>query len=51
VASVGAIGLNVVEPLRREAPRLHVRGIDMLDGSPIIALEPYLSSVPPERPG
>jgi tRNA (adenine37-N6)-methyltransferase len=42
------IGLTVVELLRREGPRLHVRGIDMLDGTPILDLKPYLSSVPPE---
>ncbi|MBZ5581809.1 MAG: tRNA (N6-threonylcarbamoyladenosine(37)-N6)-methyltransferase TrmO [Acidobacteriia bacterium] len=43
------IGLTVVELLRREGPRLHVRGIDMLDGTPILDIKPYLSSVPPER--
>lgn len=40
------IGLTVVELLRREGPRLHVRGVDMLDGTPILDLKPYLSSVP-----
>jgi tRNA-Thr(GGU) m(6)t(6)A37 methyltransferase TsaA len=43
------IGLTVVELLRREGSRLHVRGIDMLDGTPILDLKPYLSSVPPEK--
>jgi tRNA-Thr(GGU) m(6)t(6)A37 methyltransferase TsaA len=43
------IGLTVVELLRREGAILHVRGIDMLDGTPVIDLKPYLSSVPPER--
>ena len=42
------IGLTVVELLRREGLRLHVRGLDMLDGTPILDLKPYLSSVPPE---
>jgi tRNA (adenine37-N6)-methyltransferase len=42
------IGLTVVQLLRREGPRLHVRGIDMLDGSPILDLKPYLSGVPAE---
>jgi tRNA-Thr(GGU) m(6)t(6)A37 methyltransferase TsaA len=42
------IGLTVVELLRREGPRLRVRGIDMLDGTPILDVKPYLSSVPPE---
>lgn len=43
------IGLTVVRLLRREGARLHVRGLDMLDGSPILDLKPYLSSVPPEE--
>ena len=40
------IGLSVVRLLRREGPRLHVRGLDMLDGTPILDIKPYLSSVP-----
>jgi len=43
------IGLTVVELLRRDGPRLHVRGVDMLDGTPLLDIKPYLSSVPPER--
>src|SRR5579872_4413845 len=43
------IGLTVVELLGREGPVLRVRGIDMLDGSPILDIKPYLSSVAPER--
>jgi tRNA-Thr(GGU) m(6)t(6)A37 methyltransferase TsaA len=43
------IGLTVVELLRREGPRLHVRGVDMLDGTPILDIKPYLSSVPDEK--
>lgn len=42
------LGLTVVELLGREGPRLRVRGLDMLDGSPILDLKPYLSSVAPE---
>lgn len=42
------IGLTVVELLRREGPRLHVRGVDMLDGTPILDIKPYLSNVPQE---
>ena len=42
------IGLTVVELLRREAGRLHVRGLDMLDGTPILDIKPYLSSIPQE---
>lgn len=43
------IGLTVVELLRREGPRLYVRGVDMLDGTPILDIKPYLSSVPQEK--
>lgn len=42
------IGLTVVELLRHDGPRLHVRGLDMLDATPILDIKPYLSSVPPE---
>jgi tRNA (adenine37-N6)-methyltransferase len=40
------IGLTVVELVRRDGCRLHVRGVDMLDGTPILDIKPYLSSVP-----
>jgi tRNA-Thr(GGU) m(6)t(6)A37 methyltransferase TsaA len=43
------IGLTVVELLRRENGQLHVRGVDMLDGTPILDIKPYLSSVPVEK--
>ena len=43
------IGLTVVELLSREGPLLRVRGIDMLDGTPILDIKPYLSNIPPER--
>jgi tRNA-Thr(GGU) m(6)t(6)A37 methyltransferase TsaA len=42
------IGLTVVELLGRSGPRLHVRGLDMLDGTPILDVKPYLSGVAPE---
>src|ERR1035438_6729723 len=42
------IGLTVVELLRREGGALHVRGVDMLDGTPILDIKPYLSSIPAE---
>jgi tRNA (adenine37-N6)-methyltransferase len=42
------IGLTVVELLWREGRRLHVRGVDMLDGTPVLDLKPYLSSIPEE---
>lgn len=41
------IGLTVVELLGREKGVLRVRGVDMLDGSPILDIKPYLSSVDP----
>ncbi len=43
------IGLTVVELISRDGPRLQVRGVDMLDGTPILDIKPYLSSVPPEK--
>jgi tRNA (Thr-GGU) A37 N-methylase len=35
--------------LRREGAKLHVRGVDMLTGTPILDLKPYLSSIPGEQ--
>ena len=43
------IGLTVVELQRREGSRLHVQGVDMLDGTSILDIKPYLSNVPPEK--
>jgi tRNA-Thr(GGU) m(6)t(6)A37 methyltransferase TsaA len=43
------IALTIVELLRREGPRLYVRGVDMLDGTPILDIKPYLSSVPQDQ--
>lgn len=43
------IGLTVVELLRRDGCRLHVRGVDMLDETPVLDIKPYLSSVPTDR--
>ena len=40
------IALTVVQLLRRDGANLHVRGVDMLDGTPILDIKPYLSSVP-----
>ena len=42
------IGLTVVQVLGREGARVLVRGVDMLDGTPILDIKPYLSSVPQE---
>jgi tRNA-Thr(GGU) m(6)t(6)A37 methyltransferase TsaA len=43
------IGLTIVELLRREGRELHVRGVDMLDGTPILDIKPLLSGVPLEK--
>ena len=43
------IGLTVVELLGREASSLRVRGVDMLDGTPVLYIKPYLSSIPAEK--
>jgi tRNA-Thr(GGU) m(6)t(6)A37 methyltransferase TsaA len=42
------LGLTVVELLGREGTRLRVRGVDMLDGTPLVDVKPYLSSIPAE---
>ena len=43
------IGLTTVELRRREGIELQVRGIDMLDGTPILDIKPYRTSIPYER--
>ncbi len=43
------IGLTVVELLGRDGANLRVRGVDMLDGTPILDIKPYLSSIPPDQ--
>lgn len=43
------IGLTIVELLGRQGRVLRVRGIDMLEATPILDLKPYLSNVEPER--
>lgn len=43
------IGLTVVQLLRRDGNRLFVKGVDMLDGTPILDIKPYLSSIPMEN--
>jgi len=42
------IGLTVVQLLKRTDAQLYVRGVDMLDGTPILDIKPYLSSIPQE---
>ena len=43
------IGLTVVRLDGREGPNLRVRGIDMLDGTPVVDIKPYLSNVPSDE--
>jgi tRNA-Thr(GGU) m(6)t(6)A37 methyltransferase TsaA len=43
------IALTIVELLRHENGLLYVRGVDMLDGTPILDIKPYLSNVPAEK--
>jgi tRNA-Thr(GGU) m(6)t(6)A37 methyltransferase TsaA len=43
------IGLTVVRLVGREGARLRVVGVDMLDGTPILDIKPYLSSVSAEH--
>ena len=43
------IGLTVVRLLSRAGARLRVAGVDMLDGTPILDIKPYLSSVPADQ--
>lgn len=43
------IGLTVVQLLSRKGRELRVLGLDMLDGTPILDIKPYLSSVDPAQ--
>lgn len=43
------IGLTVVELIRRDGRHLYLRGVDMLDGTPVLDIKPYTSSIPLER--
>lgn len=43
------IGLTTVELVRREGVRLYLRGVDMLDGTPVLDIKPYTSAVPIEQ--
>lgn len=40
------IGLTVVKLVGREGPKLKVVGLDMLDGTPVLDIKPYLSNIP-----
>ena len=43
------IALSVVRLLGREGAALRVAGVDMLDGTPILDIKPYLSSIPEDK--
>ncbi len=43
------IGLTVVELIRRDGRMLHLRGVDMLNNTPVLDVKPYLSSIPSEQ--
>ena len=43
------IALTVVELLGREKNRLHLKGVDMVNGTPVLDIKPYLSNVPAEQ--
>jgi tRNA-Thr(GGU) m(6)t(6)A37 methyltransferase TsaA len=43
------IGLSVVELLAREGASLRVRGVDMLDRTPILDIKPYLSGLTADK--
>ncbi|HEX2832376.1 MAG TPA: tRNA (N6-threonylcarbamoyladenosine(37)-N6)-methyltransferase TrmO [Thermoanaerobaculia bacterium] len=45
------LAITVVELLGRDRNRLYVRGLDMLDGTPILDLKPYLSNIENIRRG
>jgi len=38
------IGLSVLEVIEREGSRIHVKGIDMINGTPILDIKPYVVS-------
>jgi tRNA (adenine37-N6)-methyltransferase len=40
------IGMTNVELSKREGRFLHLKGIDMLDGTPVLDIKPYTSSIP-----
>ena len=39
------IGLTVVKLIGRDGPKLRVVGLDMLDGTPVLDIKPYLSNI------
>jgi tRNA-Thr(GGU) m(6)t(6)A37 methyltransferase TsaA len=43
------LGLTVVELLGRAGNRLRVRGVDMLEGTPVLDIKPYLSGIAADK--
>jgi tRNA-Thr(GGU) m(6)t(6)A37 methyltransferase TsaA len=43
------IAITTVELLNREGRELRVRGVDMLDGTPILDIKPLMSTIPAEK--
>jgi tRNA (adenine37-N6)-methyltransferase len=43
------LALTVVTLQRRDGVRLYVGGVDMLDGTPVLDIKPYLSGVPVQQ--
>ncbi len=43
------LGITVAELVGRDGPLLHLHGIDMLNGTPVLDIKPYTSSVPMEQ--
>ena len=39
----------MVELVRREGATLYLHGVDMLDGTPVLDIKPYMSSVPQDK--
>ncbi|MBN2378797.1 tRNA (N6-threonylcarbamoyladenosine(37)-N6)-methyltransferase TrmO [candidate division WOR-3 bacterium] len=38
---INPIGLTIVRLLKREGNILHVKGVDMVDGTPVLDIKPY----------
>ena len=43
------IAQTTVELLGRDGAKLTVRGVDMLDGTPVLDIKPYSSTIPAEE--
>jgi tRNA (adenine37-N6)-methyltransferase len=43
------IGISIVELLNRQGNSLFLRGVDMLDGTPVLDVKPYTSSIPADQ--